>query len=78
MRIVACALGLLMAAPVAIADVVVLRDQSRLTGTVTNREAFARNPDSAGSVWILIAASPADSSKLVRIPGLGDRVHRLR
>ena len=68
MRIVVCTLGLLMAAQMAVADVVVLRDQSRLTGTVTNREAMTRNPGSTRSVSILIAASVSDSSRLVRIP----------
>src|SRR5262245_5572517 len=64
-RIVVCALGLALAAQVATADVVVLRDQSRLTGTVVNRKAIARDAD---SVSIVIAASPSDGTRIVQIP----------
>jgi hypothetical protein len=61
-----------MTARAAVADVVVLRDRTRLTGTVANREAIARNAGAVRLVSILVASSLPDSFELVRIPA--DRI----
>ena len=53
----------------ALADVVVRRDATRLTGTIANHGTIVQSPCTAKSVSILIAR--ADSSELVQIP-VGD------
>jgi len=62
--LISCWLALVMLAQSVFADVVVLRNGDRYTGTLANREQVRANPRAADTIAIL----PSDSEELQRFP----------
>lgn len=67
MRAFTVTIAVLLAAQPAMADIVMLRSQKKLTGAIANREEFARDPAFGDALSILVTPAQGDSVELVRI-----------